>query len=381
MRQEEQSESTGAPKQRNGTQARPFSLLERGPLCLKEGFQAAICIYKRPLQPSLSSKTTRQSSTTTNHTPNSATQFTFIMGEDITSRSPANPATPDAIVDYEYEVVFAESEDNLPAPLPTVEAIKNAPGQVWGCGGTVVRLDADYFVKIVADPLEAHTQRYVWQHTNVRVPRVYAMYQRKEERGPITYIVMEAIAGDTVEKAWEDLDENNKTQITKQLHESLNSLRQLPNPGYFGSIEGTVCPDTWFTEKFPNHGPFATEDDFVLTLLRTFPTYDRRIVNLVEYFRRTLPQALRTDEAPTFTHGDLQPRNVMLQPDGKIAIVDWGTSGWYPAYWEYASMTWAWLRRVAEAQAYLAQMLDDEYPNHYAWYAILLTTGAAWELD
>ncbi|KAK1147618.1 hypothetical protein N8T08_000960 [Aspergillus melleus] len=39
-----------------------------------------------------------------------------------------------------------------------------------------------------------------------------------------------------------------------------------------------------------------------------------------------------------FTHDDLVPHNILLSPGPNLvvaAIIDWGQSGWYLAYWEY----------------------------------------------
>jgi len=36
-----------------------------------------------------------------------------------------------------------------------------------------------------------------------------------------------------------------------------------------------------------------------------------------------------------FSHGDLAPRNIPLKDGRIVAVVDWGFSGWYPAYWDY----------------------------------------------
>jgi thiamine kinase-like enzyme len=40
-----------------------------------------------------------------------------------------------------------------------------------------------------------------------------------------------------------------------------------------------------------------------------------------------------------FTHGDITPRNILIDEYDRITgIVDWEFVGWYPDYWEYANI-------------------------------------------
>ena len=38
------------------------------------------------------------------------------------------------------------------------------------------------------------------------------------------------------------------------------------------------------------------------------------------------------------THHDLAPRNLLLSPSGELWLLDWDLAGFYPIYFEYASM-------------------------------------------
>jgi hypothetical protein len=42
-----------------------------------------------------------------------------------------------------------------------------------------------------------------------------------------------------------------------------------------------------------------------------------------------------------FTHNDINMRNILLDDDGKIWLIDWGFSGFYPAWFEYTGMRYA----------------------------------------
>ena len=60
-----------------------------------------------------------------------------------------------------------------------------------------------------------------------------------------------------------------------------------------------------------------------------------------------------TDAQVHFTHGDLLPRNILVDGSKITAIIDWETAGYYPEFWEYCRMhdlgwmTPAWGRVLA----------------------------------
>ncbi|OJJ31905.1 hypothetical protein ASPWEDRAFT_43931 [Aspergillus wentii DTO 134E9] len=63
----------------------------------------------------------------------------------------------------------------------------------------------------------------------------------------------------------------------------------------------------------------------------------------------------KSDHA-VFAHGDIAPRNIMVDENGNIiGIIDWEYAGWYPDYWEYAQIMrpafwgdWSiWMERTA----------------------------------
>ena len=108
-------------------------------------------------------------------------------------------------------------------------------------------------------------------------------------------------------------------------------------------------------------GPFADEPAFhnAMTLrLRQDQTEDSMPQWTSDFLARHLAEAMGR-HACVLTHGDLQPKNILVvedQPssrqthagdDGLVArprrlvvsgVVDWEGAGWMPSYWEYASM-------------------------------------------
>ncbi|CAK7267353.1 hypothetical protein SEPCBS119000_002505 [Sporothrix epigloea] len=180
---------------------------------------------------------------------------------------------------------------------------------------------------------------------------------------------MDRVAGQSLDKLWDGFDTTQKMEIVKQLKESFAAIRDLPDSGFFGSIDKTKMRDFFFLidqylpsihgpvdAKSPDYyseenrklrslrmkkpvpsieGPFDTEEALINGLLERFLAQDpERRRYTTEHYRIVLFKVLECSSRPIFTHGDLQLKNIMLQPNGRIVIIDWATSGWYPVYWE-----------------------------------------------
>jgi aminoglycoside phosphotransferase (APT) family kinase protein len=56
-----------------------------------------------------------------------------------------------------------------------------------------------------------------------------------------------------------------------------------------------------------------------------------------------VPGLLFRSSTSVFTHGDLAPRNPIVDDDCRItAVLDWESFGWFPDYWEYVQMMKLW---------------------------------------
>ncbi|KAI3575628.1 hypothetical protein IWW34DRAFT_809084 [Fusarium oxysporum f. sp. albedinis] len=85
-----------------------------------------------------------------------------------------------------YDVLFEDASQDYTTPLPTpndIESREIIPNREW-----------------------ANNMLYVAKHTTIPVPRVYAIYQRKENKKTITYILMEYIPGKSLVDLWCDID-------------------------------------------------------------------------------------------------------------------------------------------------------------------------------
>lgn len=185
---------------------------------------------------------------------------------------------------------------------------------------------------------------------------------------------MEKIPGKSLDKLWEGFDTAQKLGIVQQLKESFISLRGLPHQEFFGSLDKTKLRDFLFAADVPMPSidtPFYTEEALISGLVERFMAEDPdRLRHKAAYHRHVILKVFKGNGQPVYTHADLQLKNIMLQPDGCIAILDWAASGWYPTYWEYAVAVCAHRGWSNDWHTHIGLFLE-EYPNHFAWMSRL----------
>lgn len=163
------------------------------------------------------------------------------------------------------------------------------------------------------------------QHSGlgIPVPKVYSsgMY------GNIGVIEMELIEGDTLQKVWGGLSQDEKLSYAGQLRQIVSQLRSLEG-SCIGSLEHGPAVDA--RRDSNRGGPFISEaaiNEFLLSnTISTTPTiYQKMLKDLLS----SVPHKM------LFTHGDLSPTNIIVKTGRIVGIIDWEYAGWYPEYWEF----------------------------------------------
>lgn len=184
---------------------------------------------------------------------------------------------------------------------------------------------------------EADAMRFARDKVNLPVPKVlYVPPPPKNADGTamvggVWYICMEECQGQSLDKAIDTMTEDDLDHIAIQLS---NILRRMSNvhSSRLGTVHGGPYQNMFFPEHLYPEKSFESVDEFI-------DAY-RQLLLLVctETFTETLLSHLPRDAFITFTHGDLLPKNIMVKGTTITGIVDWGTGGFYPSYWEYCRM-------------------------------------------
>ncbi|KAI2626388.1 kinase-like protein [Xylaria nigripes] len=162
--------------------------------------------------------------------------------------------------------------------------------------------------------------------------------------GRRTYFFMSRVPGRTLESVWPNLSVSAKISIRNQLNSLFRYLRSISPESQQGRVLiGTfatgVCKDMRRVERVAP-GPVQDEKEFN-EFLCSKPGRTR------SSWIKTVCSSMADNHRVVMTHGDLHPRNIMvnlevdendkmLEDTIRIsAILDWEVAGWYPEYWEF----------------------------------------------
>ncbi|KAL1583865.1 hypothetical protein WHR41_07152 [Cladosporium halotolerans] len=245
---------------------------------------------------------------------------------------------------------------------------------------TVVRVGEYFAVKYGTSVslLEAQNLSFIADNSNVPVPKTYGTLT--EESTGRNFIIMEMVPGEPLSKARPNLTSAEKRDVAEQIQRAMINLRNIPPAGYIGSLARQPCADGvfWAPDRPADpslSGPFDTEDDMNQGILRKLESSEHR-----SYvgFLRTLMLATLHSHRTFFTHGDLQPKNVIVQRSTsargetsllKIRIIDWEVAGWYPEYWESCNATIS--ARFDADWLDLVQSAMSMYPHEYLMMQVI----------
>ncbi|KIJ62299.1 hypothetical protein HYDPIDRAFT_94594 [Hydnomerulius pinastri MD-312] len=207
----------------------------------------------------------------------------------------------------------------------------------------------------------------VASQTTIPVPRV----QQCVKWEGLWYLLMDYVEGADLAEVWGSLSEARQRQVAETLHSYVSQLRRvkLPHPSIPGPVNGTeeplCCKGLMFSEY--GAGPFRSCSDLS-------SWFSRKYQIALNYYelrtREPVSSAVRNycpdDSWNTLflTHGDISLTNVRVGEDGKIWLLDWGFSGAYSIFFEYAGiMRWddadsSWLKLASDVVGSCKQHFD-----------------------
>ncbi|KAI0070811.1 hypothetical protein K474DRAFT_1679876 [Panus rudis PR-1116 ss-1] len=176
---------------------------------------------------------------------------------------------------------------------------------------------------------------FVAANTTIPVPRILDTVD--DDDGSL-FVLMSQVPGTQASKVFEDLDENGRSLFELDLRDWLYQLRSIvPPSSAVGSFTGG--PTLQFRYKIDPIGPFENIEAFHRYFLDMYPQ-DAEHDLWQAYLRTARAKVYRRRHEVCFTHGDLRLHNLQMK-DGRLSgMLDFGSSGWLPEYWEYGTATY-----------------------------------------
>ncbi len=177
--------------------------------------------------------------------------------------------------------------------------------------------------------------RLVKQHTSVPVPIIiFSNYE--PDKGNIG---MSFVPGFTLKSIWDGLDERNRERVCREIWTMIAQWRQILRPPHLAHLyqclaDGSPAITDPLLQDLEDPPRFLHTDEAVRVRI-----HQRYLRYYGERYADTLLSMLPRSNVSVFAHGDIAPRNIMVDESGHITgIIDWELAGWYPDYWEYANI-------------------------------------------
>ena len=201
-------------------------------------------------------------------------------------------------------------------------------------GNKIVRISQNLVIKggFSVLPSEAANMRFATQTLNLPVPKVRRVFNIKASEdiwGTTCYIMMDYVKGTSVDKCWSELPKGLKSKIISQLASMINQMQSTVvagPPGPVGCTKSRLM-GLWFSDY--GAGPFET--------LGEMEDWFNYALEISQKFNQALPGTPRFIlKKLVFSHMDVAPRNLLIDENSNVWVIDWACAGAYPPGFEQA---------------------------------------------
>ena len=192
---------------------------------------------------------------------------------------------------------------------------------------------------------QARAMDLVERHTEIPAPRVIDEIYN----GPNSYLLMTRVPGTALGPFLHRLSDAEVAQVAEDLKRHLSQLRRIPNLFSPQSIICSAAGQGLYDYRINsscdrNDFKFGSEAKFNECLLSDVPKGMHEKAAL----SHSIPHRI------TFTHGDLNMRNILMERGRISGIVDWENAGWFPEYWEYTKVHYT----ISRSTRYLEDIVE-----------------------
>ncbi|EGE08674.1 hypothetical protein TEQG_07633 [Trichophyton equinum CBS 127.97] len=198
--------------------------------------------------------------------------------------------------------------------------------------------------------VEAHTLKMIEQSTDIPAPRAIDVTQTSR----YSYLLMTCVPGHPIGPSLNTMTDEEVEQVVVDLKGYISELRKIPRDSsskyLICNSQGGGFLDWRIPDSQSEELRFKSEADFNKYLTDPF----------WEEIRIRAAKSHDTPHDIVFTHGDLNPRNILAENGRITGIVDWENAGWFPEYWEYTKMHYT----VRSLERWLVDVVDSVFPGY-----------------
>lgn len=168
-----------------------------------------------------------------------------------------------------------------------------------------------------------------------------------------SYLLMTRVPGLPIGHLLHAMTDEQMENVVFDLKRYIAQMRAIPNQvskfQICNSAGGGIL-DWRIPDSQSGNLRFQTEADFHNFLTR----------EMTDDTRRCAAKSHALSHAIVFTHGDLNPRNILAENGNITGIVDWENAGFFPEYWEYTKMHYT----VRYLIRWLADVVDQVFEGY-----------------
>ncbi|EIW85695.1 hypothetical protein CONPUDRAFT_48136, partial [Coniophora puteana RWD-64-598 SS2] len=211
---------------------------------------------------------------------------------------------------------------------------------------SVRQIASDAVMKSGIQDSEPLTMDLVRASSHIPVPAVLRVLRAGSRQA----VVMEYITGETVENCWGKLGLWQRLRVVWSIRSYIQQLRRIL---VSNTHQGTHFPGPIGDEPRLCYASFLVTLSMANLFLKgggPFHSYDELTqwfnhkVEATRRFSGALPPELSFDSSfpLVLTHFDISPRNVIVDDNSRVWLIDWEHAGFYPQWFEYSALYNGW---------------------------------------
>lgn len=172
------------------------------------------------------------------------------------------------------------------------------------------------------------------RNLGIRIPEIRRIINHERS----AFVIMDRVDGMTLEQCWSELGWIATVTLAFELRKFVRRMREVTSPTAGGLVTGE-CKSGWLEDYYglPLHATPSDVQSFLAFWLQ-YPQKMPKFYPNQERYRNNMTLMPSLPTRFVFVHQDLAPRNIMIDKNQRMWLIDWDAAGYYPRYFEYVGL-------------------------------------------